>query len=351
MKSFSLKERVRFMKKLAFLLESGIPFLTSLHFMEEREERKKMKKHLEHIILRVQSGSPIHKSLDTRPHLVDEQSLRLIENGEMTGTLGKGCGRIAEDLQVRLTNRNRLFSALTYPAFILAFALVLVITLVVFVFPKILSILDSGSAPLPLPTRMLIATSEFLKEKGLIAVALLCGLGTCFATLFKHSLFFKKTCQKLFLALPISSHVLKLLSALLFSKLLSLFLESGYTLSESLYHAERLEKNLVFKKAYAAITSGVQSGDRFSRLLAKERLFPKELAQFAALGEESGNLAKILFQVSSLFEEELREIEKRMFSLLEPALMLFLGLVVGFVAMSLISPIYSLTSSLSQTAP
>ena len=350
-KIFPLKERARFMKKLSFLLESGIPFLAALHFMKEREARKKNKEHLDRIILRVQSGSPIHKSLDLIPLLVDTQGLRLIENGEMTGTLAKASVSIATDLQVRLSNRNRLFSALMYPAFILFFALALVVGLVVFVFPKILSILDSGNGPLPLPTRMLIYASEFLKEKGLIMASVLCASAFFLVTLFRRSISFRRSCQRFFLVIPVVSKVIRLFTALLFAKLLSLFLQSGYTLSESLYHAERLEKNLVYKKTFGTITRGVQGGERFSKLLAKEDLFPEELAEFAALGEESGNLWKTLLQVSVLFEEELREMEGRVFSLLEPALMLFLGGVVGFVAMSLISPIYSLTSSLSQNAP
>lgn len=340
------------MKKLSFLLESGVPFLMSLHFMKEREERKKMKGHLQCVADRIQAGLPIHKALDTTPFLVDPRVLRLIENGEMTGTLAKSCVRAAADLQSRLSNRNRLFSALMYPAFILVFALLLVIALVTFVFPKILSILDSGNDSLPLSTRVLISASHFLKEKGMLTGMVLLAAGSGATALFRRSVFFRRSCQQLFLAIPLVSRIIKLATSLMFAKLLSLFLESGYTLSESLYHAERLEKNLIYKKVFREMTEGVQSGTRFSKLIAKEtRLFPRELAQFSALGEESGNLAKTLFYLSALFEEELREIEKKIFSLIEPAIMVFLGVVVGFVAISLLSPIYSLTSSLTQTTP
>lgn len=168
----------------------------------------------------------------------------------------------------------------------------------------------------------------------------------------KKSIYFRKTFQSYVLCIPFVSKIIKLMKSRLFSKVISLFLECGYTLSESMYHVTQLERNLIFKDGYTLILEKIKKGERFSKsVLFFPKLFPRELSQFAALGEESGNLSKTMHHLSLLFDEELKEIEKRMFSLIEPALMLFLGIVVGCIALALITPIYSLTTTLSQVAP
>ena len=351
-KKFPLKERVRFMKKLSFLVESGIPFLQSLHFIHEREERKKMKKHLQCILRSIHSGVSIHKSFETLPYIIDEQSLQIIESGEATGMLSKNCIRISRDLDEKLTNRNRIIGALLYPACILLFAMALALGLLLFVFPKILPLLVFEGATLPFSTRLLISISNFLKEKGMrIGITMMIIVFT-FLFSIKRSKALRKGFAHVLLHIPIVSTLLRLFKTSFLSKLLALFLECGYTLSESMYHAERLENNLIYKESFKEILEKIKRGERFSKALKNHpTLFPKETVQFAALGEESGNLSKTLYQLSILFDEELKEIEKRIFSLLEPTLMLFLGATVGFLALSLIMPIYSLTSSLSHASP
>jgi type II secretory pathway component PulF len=340
------------MKKLSFLLQSGIPFLQALHFIKEREERKKLKRYLVGVAERIHGGQSIYKSFSVKPLLIDHRSICLIENAEMTGSIAKSCFRIAQDLELRLARRNRLISALLYPMFILVFAFILVLVLLFFVFPKILSIFDTGTTALPMPTRLLLASSHFLKENGLFIVAILSLAGGAFIFTYSRFRSFKRQCQYFFLRIPFISKLLRLVKSHLFARQISLFLEGGYTLSESLYHAEQLEKNLMYKEGFKRLCNGVKSGSRFSKLIERERrLFPKEISQFAALGEESGNLSKTLLHLSDLFEDELKEIEKRICGLLEPVLMLILGIVVGFIALSLMSPIYSLTSSLSHTSP
>ena len=165
MRMFPLKDRTRFMRKLSFLLGSGIPFLQALHFMKEKEERKKTKACLAAVTERIHAGSPLHKSFAMPPLLIDPQSLRIIENGEMTGSLAKNCARLAGDLETKLQNRNRLISALTYPALIFSFSLILVVALLAFVFPKILSILDTGNAALPLPRGCSLPVRIFLSKR------------------------------------------------------------------------------------------------------------------------------------------------------------------------------------------
>jgi type II secretory pathway component PulF len=352
MLNFSLKDRTRFMKKLAFLLESGISFLQALHFIEEREEKPKIKKYLRDVALRIRGGMPLHKSFRIKPFLVDEQSLCLIESGEATGTLSKNCMRLGNELDARLVDKNKMISTLVYPIFILLFTLILVVALLVFVFPKILPLLLFGDTPLPFSTRFLISLSSIVKEYGLYVLILIFMFVGSIVILLKKRPSLRIHVDKLLLRVPFISKIIRLRKTSSLCRVLALFLDCGHTLSESLYYVEKFERNLVYKKDLALITKRIHEGLPFSKILVSYLyLFPKETPHFVALGEESGNLSKTLFHISLMYEEELNEIKKRLFTLLEPALMLFIGILVGGIALSLVSPLYSITSLLSQNTP
>ena len=183
-----------------------------------------------------------------------------------------------------------------YPTCVALLALLLIVFLLLFVFPKILPLITSGGQTLPLSTRLLISISDNMKEKGVAGAIIVIALVLSVVIVLKRRPLIKKRVQFVVLAIPFVSRMVMLTKSRFFVRLLSLFLESGYTLSESLYYAERLEKNLAYKEAFNIILKKVKSGERFSRLLGHyPKLFPKETGQFVALGEESGNLSKTLF--------------------------------------------------------
>ncbi len=340
------------MKKLSFLLEAGISFLQALHFVEEKELNSNMKKRIREIRQSISAGNSIPKSFDIPPFIVDRQSLNIIESGVATGTLSKNCLRIGDDLEDRVANRERLIGALIYPVCIALFSLVLVLVLLLFVFPKILPIIISGGTELPLPTRIIIFTSEILRKEWMYILSVVGAVSLSTIVSFKKSEVVRKRVEIIFLKTPFFSKMIRLGKVRFFAKTISLFVGCGYTLYESLHHLIGFETNLVYKEGYVLILEKIRSGGRFSSaIMENPLLFPSEVAQFVSLGEESGNIAKTLIHLSSLCDGELKEIEKRIFTLLEPALMIFLGVIVGGIALSLISPIYSLTASLNQPAP
>jgi len=351
-RSFSLKERTRFIKKLSFLLEAGLPFLQALYFVMEREDKPKINKHIKEVIKRIQAGMALHKSFNIPPLLIDRESLGVIESGEATGSLSRNCALLSKNLETRLENRNRLVNALIYPGCIALFASILIAVLLLFVFPKILPLIVSDGGRLPVSTKILIASSVFLKEKGIGVIAGTVATYIGISLAWKRRPSFRRRSQEVFFVAPFISHPIKLIKARSFTKLISLFLGCGHTLFESLQHACGVEDNLAYKERIMAVAEQVRGGRRFSKALQNSgSIFPAEMAQFAAMGEESGNLSKILDHVSMIFDEEIKELEKRMCALIEPALMLILGTAVGFIALSLITPIYSLTSTLNQASP
>jgi len=337
-KIFPLKERVDFMKKLSFLLCAGIPFTECLHFIIQKERNKRKKEYLKKIILKINSGILIHKSFDTPPFILDKVSLRIIKNSEATGSISKNCHRLAILLEEKLSNQNRLIGVLLYPLCIVVFAFILILILLFFIFPKIIPIIGLSGSKLPLSTRILLFIFNFLSNHGIAFVFSVGILALSFVFIFKKNSTLRMLMYRIIRLFKISD----------FAKEMSLFLESGYSMVEALDSCFVHENNPIFKEGLRGIIDDVKKGIRFSKSLEKNPLlFGYDLPQFVHLGEESGGLSKSILYVSTLYDEEIKNIEKKVFVLLEPTLMLVLGLIVGFIALSLIAPIYSITSSIN----
>ena len=351
-KTFPLKERVEFMNKLSFLLSSGIPFTECLHFIIQKECNKNKKEYLKNVVSKIHGGSSISKSFDTSLLLIDKVSLRIIKNAEATGSLSKSCHSLSLVLEEKLSNRNRLMGAMLYPFCIIIFAFILTTILLFFVFPKIIPLVQSSGAKLPLSTKILLFLFNFLKQYGVFLVFCVSLIFASFIILFKKNKTFNHGCFRGMLLSPISGLLIRLFKISAFAKETSLFLETGYSLVEILDFAYEYESNPLYKQGLKSVSGDIKKGIKFSKSLENfSFLFGQDLPIFVALGEESGRLSKSLLQVGLFYDQEIKNIEKKFFVLLEPVLMIVLGIIVGFIALSLITPIYSITSSLNSSTP
>lgn len=349
--SFSLKDRVQFVKKLAFLLVSGISFIEAVDFINEKEVKKWKKEYVKNVIIRIRSGTSIHKSFTIKPFLLDKRCLKVIESGEAAGSLSKNCLLLSEALENQLINNNRIIGALLYPACILMFSLMLIVGLVFFIFPKILPLLESSGIELPLITRVLLSLVSLLKVYGVMFLSSISFLMLVGFLIYAHVKEIRVLVWKSILRIPFISYVIKISKNSNIAQSLSLYLESGFSLLEALSLVSDQEDNLLFKSSLLNVSEWIKKGERFSKALARHSyLFPYEIIQFASMGEESGRLSKTLLHISHLYQQEMKELQQRIFSLIEPAMMIVLGGIVGFVALSLITPIYSITSSLSASS-
>ncbi len=339
MRSASLKDQFSFMKKLSFLLSSGIPFSEALHIINGREQKRHMKSLIEEVISRIREGSRIHKAFDAKGRFLEKDMIRILESSELTGKIKEGVHTIAGILEGKISRKRKLFALLMYPMCIVGFSIVLISFLIFFVFPKILPLFAESDISLPLPTRILVHSTAFLEMhwqaalfSGIIIIA-------SFHLSFKKEYLFK---------IPFLKKWAKLSLLHSFASSLSLFLKSGYTLVESLAHISETEKSAFIRKEYLLILSLLKEGTRFSKtLLSGTPLFSHEMVQFIILGEETGNLSETLSHFAHICEEDIKDMQESLFVLIEPALMVFLGSVIGFIALSLIGPIYKLTSSVS----
>lgn len=342
-KSFSLAYKVNFFSRFSNLLSAGIPFTQALSFMVEKERVPWRKKHLQKILHSVTQGRSISISFTIKPFLIDDGLLNVLRNAEISGTLTKSFVLLLVEFEARLESRRRVLGALAYPLIVCLCSVLLAAFLYVFVFPQILPMLISSGVSLPLSTRLLISGFEFLEMYGLLSIAIVVIFGVSAFVLHGHVARVRTFLESLTLRLPVVGSLIKAGKTVQFSRSLALCLESGNTLVESLVHMHTHEQDMFFKNAYMQIAEHVRKGRRLSSVLPVE-VFPAEIAQFVSIGEESGSLASSLRDVAHMIEEELKGLQKTLFSLIEPVMMIFLGIIVGCIALSLVVPMYSLTN-------
>jgi type IV pilus assembly protein PilC len=344
---FSLKEQSLFMKRLAFLINANVSLIEGLHILHSQARTRSHGRMLEQIIGDTQNGQSLAKSFSKFPRVFGQFSIHIIKVGESSGSLSLNLNYLADEMRKRQALRRKVVGAFIYPALISTATLAITGFLMVYLFPKIMPIFTSLHMTLPLTTRIVMGISNFLVAWGLevIVVALLLSVGLMVA--LKRSHFIHYQFDRVVLKLPIIGNVMQYYNLANASRTLGLLLKSGVTLREALPITADTTKHLVYKRQFIALTEVVNRGEKISTHLLRNRsLFPNIFSHLVAVGERSGKLSESLVYLSELYDNEVDDFTKNLSTLIEPALMIFMGLVVGFIAVSIITPIYGITQNL-----
>ncbi len=340
----SIKEQAFFAKRLAFLIKAGVPILEGLHMIREQSRSKKYQKVLDKIIVDISNGQTLSSSLKKFHRLFGDFAINIISVGEETGILSENLEYLADELKKRQILHRKVAGALVYPVFITIATLGITGLLTAFIFPKIMPIFTSLNVHLPLSTRILIFVSQFLRNWGIFVI--LGVIAFIIAAILAHrkSERIHYLFDSLILKIPLVGTMIQNYNLANISRTLSLLLKGGMTLSEALPITAKATNNLVYRREFEMLSTVVNRGEKISTHLRKYRkLFPDVLAQIVSVGERSGNLAETLVYLSELYESEVEDSTKNLSSLIEPVLMVCMGLIVGFVAISVITPIYGIT--------
>jgi len=276
-----------------------------------------------------------------------ERLVNLVKVGETSGNLSQSLLYLSEELKKQRAIKRQVRAALIYPAVILVATIGITIFLTLFIFPKILPIFASLNIQLPLTTRIVIKILTFLQHYGLWTLGGLMLLGiTLRVALAIEKLHFYF--DKLLLDLPFVSKVIVDLTMTNFTRSMSVLLKSGMTLTDALEIAKGTFHNLYYRREIDRIVDAVRRGETMARYLgAYPRLFPPMLTGMIKVGETTGNLQDNLLYLSDYYETEVTEAVKGLTTILEPFLLLTMGVLVGFIAVSIITPIYSITQGLT----
>jgi len=344
---FSAKERTLFAKRLSFLVKAGVPLVDALHLIRSQTRSRGQGRVYDAVIADVTSGQYLATSLDKFKQHFGEFSINLIRVGEHSGVLSQNLAYLADELQRRNELTRKVRGAMIYPIFITVVTLLVTAMLTVFIFPKLMPLFVSLHVELPLTTRIMLATSQYLQNWGLETVGGLVLAGFLFAWLRGRFEWLRYNTDRVVIALPIAGTLARVYNLANFSRTLGLLLKSSLYVNDALGIVAQTTPNRVYRSAYEALRVGVQKGEGVSKGLAQyTQLFPEMMTHMVAVGEGTGNLSASLMYLSELYESEVEGLTKGLSSSIEPVLMIVMGMLVGLIAVSVITPIYEITQHL-----
>ena len=339
------RDVIVFSQQLATLVDSGIAIVPALQLLTEESTHRALRKVLRRVLERVRTGEPLSSALAEHPLVFPDLYTRMVHVGEQTGNVGVILRRLATYLEKEMGISRRVRDATAYPAFLLLLAFGVVLLLLNFTLPPLLRLYDEFEATLPWPTRFLMSLTDFVTAyrlpmalgAALLAVVVVVYLGTAAG---------RRTRDVILLGLPILGTVNIQGGVARFSRTLATLLQAGLALPESLELTGRTVSNSVLRQSIDDLKRETLQGRGLSEPLGRMRWIPRLLAQMVRVGEETGTLDQHLTTLADYYDEEVDRSLKSMTAFLEPAMILFVGGIVGFVAVSVILPMYTLLGSI-----
>ncbi|MBD3311549.1 MAG: hypothetical protein GF349_03565 [Candidatus Magasanikbacteria bacterium] len=341
----TLVQKAVFAKHLAVMLKSGITITEALGIALESSEGK-LKRIVRQIQESVKSGRTLSDSLARYPKVFSGLFINAVKAGEASGTLEQNLNSVAEHLEAQKELIAKIKGAMLYPIIVLIASFVLGMGVTFFVLPKITPLFEGLDVDLPATTRGLIWFSHFVQDHGLILFISIVGV-TVFLLWLVRQKFSRPVTHWLLLRLPILKDIVYKSNLITFTKTMGLLLKSGLNIDEAMDISKETLGNFYYSRSVTQISKRIDKGFSLSDNLKEYyTLYPTIVVEMVRVGEESGNLTETLLYLSDFYETELDEATKSLAAAIEPVLLIFIGLVVGFLALSIITPIYDITGNI-----
>lgn len=340
-KTVKRKEVMHFSRQLSVFVEAGIPIMEALEVIAEETADKLLKSVLLDMVVQLREGDTFAAAAAAHPEAFPRYYIAVLESAELTGTLDKVLDELAEYMEREVAARSQLTSALIYPAVVAVLAVVTVIVLATFVLPKFKTFFKSLNAKLPLPTRMLLAISTFVSNwwwailAGILLIAIV-------ILVLRRSHSGREHLDALFLKLPVVGGLVQAAIIERVCRVLSSLVTAGVDLPRAMAVTAESANNAVYSRGINHVREQMMEGNGLAEPLAETGLFPAAARQMFRVGEETGTLDKQLETAASYYGRELELKVKHFTSLFEPAVIIFMGLIVGFVAVAMVSAMYGI---------
>jgi len=328
-----------FSRQLSSLLKAGVPILRSLNIIAEQSENRNLKTAIAHIHDAVKNGASFSSTLAEFPRVFAPVYVAMIRSGETSGALPEVLLRITEYRQRQEEVASRFRMAIAYPILMMLVGTGTIIFMLTFVIPRLLNIFTSLGQELPLPTRIIIALSNWLRNWWVWAVLFLAII--LFMRAVRTSAG-RRVISRLTLILPVFGTLAVKIELHRFARTLSLLLRSGIPILRGLDIAIPVVSNTVLRDMLTASHKELEQGGSFGKTLKSSKVFPVFMSNLVIVGEESGKLNDALAEVANAYEREADEAIKIMTNLLEPVMILLMGLVVGFIVIAMLLPIFEM---------
>ena len=333
-----------FSRQLATMLAAGIPLVQAFEIVGNGNDKPAMQKLILDIKADVEGGSSLHESLGKQPLYFDDLYVNLVEAGEQAGALESLLDKVATYKEKTEALKKKVKKALFYPAAVLVVAVFVTIILLIFVIPQFESLYKGFGANLPAFTQFVINVSHTVQHQGIFIAAVLGGAGWAFMYFKKRSRKMREVLDRVSLKVPIIGPILNKSAIARYARTLSTMFAAGVPLVEALDSVAGATGNIVYENAVMKIRDEVSTGQRLQRSMENTGLFPNMVNQMIAVGEESGSLDEMSGKVATFYEAEVDNAVDAMSSLLEPMIMVILGVLVGGLVIAMYLPIFKLGS-------
>ncbi|MGV8908550.1 MAG: type II secretion system F family protein [Propionicimonas sp.] len=342
-----VKALALFARQLSNLVNAGLPLMRALSVLVGQTEDATMRAAVVAVQAEVESGIAFSAALAKEAKAFPPLMVSLVRVGETGGFLGDSLKMIAETYQADAELRDKLKSAATYPLVVLAIAILAMIGMITFIVPIFETMFASLGGELPLPTRLLVLTSRNMVWIGPL-VAVLGVAGWIWWTRNRHTEAVRKVVGPAVLRMPIFGKLAVKMAVSRFARNLSMMLKAGVPLLQGLDTVAQTSNNWAIEKAIADVQTSVREGRSFARPLASAGVFPLMVPQMVAVGEESGTLSEMLASISDIYNAEVKAATEQLASVLEPILIVLVGIMIGSMVLALYLPIFGMYSQMSR---
>jgi type IV pilus assembly protein PilC len=334
-----------FTRQLATMIDAGLPLVQSLEILSAQQEEKIFKNIIREIREDVEGGSTFAGALKKHPVTFNELYTNLVVAGEEGGILDTILTRLANYIEKSEALKKKVKSALIYPATIVGVAVIVVAILMIFVIPVFENLFKSSGQALPLPTLIVVTISKLIKKYVVIFIPAMILLIFLFRKYYQTEKG-KVVVDRLLLKIPVFGPLLRKVAVARFSRTLGTLVSSGVPILDGLTIVSRTSGNKTIETAILNARASIREGETIAEPLNRSGIFPPMVIQMISVGESTGALDSMLSKIADFYEEEVDIAVANLTSLLEPFLMVFLGVVIGGVVISMYLPIFSMASAI-----
>ncbi|MFC1757009.1 type II secretion system F family protein [Patescibacteria group bacterium] len=339
-------ERMMFTHNLSVMVGAGLPLARALGVLTKQTKNQKFKKTLTDVAESLVKGKSLSESMTKHSKVFPKLYISMVKSGEKSGKLHEALGLVADQMEKEARLKRKVIGAMVYPAIVVVAMIGISILMLVYVVPSLVSTFDELDVELPISTKIIIWLSESIVTNSILLIFIVAVLFFVFIFILRKPKV-KALFHTFLLKIPILAPLVQKINSARTARTLSSLIDSGVEILEAITMTSEVVQNVHYKKVLLNAKVDIQKGATISSSFKKaDNVFPLLFGEMIAVGEETGKLSEMLLQLAIFFEEEVDDATKNMATVVEPVLMVFIGAAVGFFAVSMIKPMYSMLGSL-----
>ena len=339
-----LKDVVLFSRQLATLINAKVPIIQALKILETQVSSAKLKSVLSEVADHVEAGESLSSAITRYPRIFSDLYVNLLRAGELSGTMDEALSYLANQMEKDYDLRSKVIGAMTYPAFIVVALVIVGFLMFLFVLPPLVSVLQESNVELPITTKILIGTTHFVQTFWWLILILMVG-GVAGLRFYIGTAGGRYVIDTMKIRAPIVGSLFQKIYMARFARNLSTLISGGIPIVKALDSVANIVDNAVYKEIILDASTQVRNGKSIATALTVRSEFPPIVAQMTQIGESTGRLQEILDKLASFYEKEVDGVLKVLTTLLEPIIMMLLGLAVAVMVAGILLPIYNLASA------